>query len=111
MGHGDPVAPGGGFSVEAQRLVDAAARWDDIRSKLRTAGENVSADFDLTGLFGIADALYTASGKHAAFNAAMVTALETGATAAGLLADGLVETANDYAGTDTSAADNFGVPA
>ncbi|MFW6774210.1 hypothetical protein ACOACO_07995 [Nocardioides sp. CPCC 205120] len=110
MGHGDPVAPGGGFSVEAQRLVDAASRWDDIGSKLTTARDHVSADFDLVGLFGIADALYTASSKHADFNAAMVTALDTGATAAGLLADGLVETANDYAGTDTSVADNFGVP-
>lgn len=107
MAHGDPIPPGGGFSVEAERLVTAAGRWDTLSTNLSSAQGAMAEGAGRPLLFGAAAELAGIGRKHLAFNTTVAAALGDGSVAASLLADGLVETANDYSNTDQSQVPNF----
>ncbi|WP_110180999.1 hypothetical protein [Nocardioides solisilvae] len=101
-GHGQAHAPRGGYAVEAQDLVNAAGAWDDVSKALSKAWNLTQEGWGYPGLFGMHDTLFTAGRLHMLANRIVVNACGDGAAITGLLADGLVETANDYSGTDTS---------
>ncbi|HEY1134161.1 MAG TPA: hypothetical protein VGE77_06255 [Nocardioides sp.] len=107
MAHGDPIPPAGGFSVEAGRLVTAGGRWDDLSAGLSTAHGHMAEGAGRPFLFGVVNELAGIGRQHLAFNTAVTAALSSGSTAAAHLANGLVETANDYSDTDVSQAANF----
>lgn len=106
-GYGDSRQPSGGYSVEAQDLINAAAAWDDVSSALKKAWELTQEGWAQPGLFGMHDTLYVNGRLHMLVNRVIVNACADGRFITAQLADGLVETANDYSNTDTTQGANF----
>jgi hypothetical protein len=108
-GHGQPHAPSGGFTVEAQDLVNAAAAWDGASAALRKAWSLTQEGWGCPGIFGMHDTLFTAGRLHMLVNQVVVNGCADGSAFTGLLADGLVATANDFSNTDTTQGEAFRV--
>lgn len=106
-GAGAPHAPAGGFDVRAQDLVNAATEWDQLSAGLVQVRKKCETGWGLPLIFGAADALYTVGRLHEGFNRKACDAAWDGHVITGLVANGLVETANDFSGTDTTAGENF----
>lgn len=106
-GHGDPHPPAGGFSVEAQDLVTAASAWDGVSGALNKAWQATQEGWGYPGIFGMHDTLFTAGRLHMLVNRVIVNGCADGAAFTALLADGLVDTANDFSNTDTTQGDSF----
>jgi hypothetical protein len=106
-GHGDPHAPAGGFSVQAQDLVSASLMWDEISSALVNARNLMVSGGGYPGIFGRADTFYTAGRLHMNFNNSITRAAHDGSILTTYIANGLVEVANEFSGTDASQAQTF----
>ncbi len=106
-GAGEPQAPSGGFSVQAQDLVNAAKDWDELSGDLVEVRKKCETGWGLPGIFGFADTLYTVGRLHAAFNRKACDAAWDGHVITGLVGNGLVEVANDFSNTDTTTGENF----
>lgn len=106
-GHGVPHPPGGGFTVQAKDLVAAGDTWDDVSRVLRKVHDLCVEGYGYPGLFGSADTLYVVGRLHQDFNASVCQAAYDGRYVTSYLADGLVETANDFAATDAEQGANF----
>jgi len=106
-GAGEPHAPGGGFSVQAQDLVNAATEWDQLSTDMVDVRTKCETGWGLPMIFGAADTLYTVGRLHDAFNQKACDAAWDGHVITGLVANGLVETANDFSNTDSTTGDNF----
>jgi hypothetical protein len=106
-GAGEPHPPSGGFSVQAQDLVNAAKEWDELSGDLVEVRAKCETGWGLPGIFGLADTLYTVGRLHAAFNQKACDAAFDGHVITGLVANGLVEVANDFSNTDTTTGENF----
>lgn len=101
-GHGEEHPPAGGYSVEAQDLVAASHAWDGLSQTLGSAVPLVSEGWGYPGIFGMHDTFYISGRLHQEINRVLVNACLDGRAITRLLADGLVETANDYSDTDAS---------
>ena len=101
-GHGEEHAPSGGYSVQAQDRVAASHAWDDLSTALGSAVPLASEGWGYPGIFGMHDTFYVSGRLHLEINRILVNACLDGRAITRLLADGLVETANDYSGTDSS---------
>ncbi|MCW2834405.1 MAG: hypothetical protein JWN68_2358 [Nocardioides sp.] len=101
-GHGDPHPPSGGFSADAASLITVANCWDDMSEALKSAWDSAIKGWGYPTIFGMQDTLYVAGRLHMEINKTVVNALADGAAITSLLADGLVETANDFSKTDAS---------
>lgn len=108
-GYGEPRPPGGGFAVEATDLVNAAAAWDGVSGALKDAWAFAQEGWAYPGLFGMHDTLYTNGRLHQLVNRVVVNACADGHVITAQLANGLVETANDFSSTDQTQGDNFRV--
>jgi hypothetical protein len=106
-GAGEPHAPGGGFSVQAQDLVNASKEWDELSGDMVDVRQKCETGWGLPGIFGYADTLYTVGRLHDAFNRKACDAAWDGHVITGLVANGLVEVANDFSNTDTTTGENF----
>lgn len=106
-GHGDPHPPAGGFSVEAKDLIGASHTWDEVSSTLKKVLSLCQSGEGYAGIFGAADTLYTAGRFRADFNHAVCQAAFDGAYITSYIADGLVETANDFSHTDAEQGARF----
>ena len=104
---GEPHPPSGGFSVQAQDLVNAATEWDELSTDMVAVRLKCETGWGLPMIFGAADTLYTVGRLHSAFNRKACDAAWDGHVITGLVANGLVETANDFSDTDTTTGDNF----
>ena len=102
-----PGGPGGGFTVEAQQLLTAAAAWEDLSATLRRVWEATTEGWGYPSLFGFQDTLYAAGRLHQEINRIMVNGAADGQAITRTLARGLVEAANDYSGTDQTVGQNF----
>lgn len=100
-GYGEARAPAGGFSVEPQALVTAAATYDDLAASLAAARPLIAEGYGKPWIFGMADTLYTAGTMHMKVNGLLYKGTQDGQFMMTNIANGLVETANRYAGTDT----------
>lgn len=107
VGSGDPHAPAGGFSVRAEDLVNASKTWDDISASMIEVQQKCEVGWGYVGLFGMDDTLYTVGTMHSNFNKRACDAAWDGSVVTGLMANGLVEVANDYSNTDTTQGANF----
>ncbi|MBZ5737489.1 hypothetical protein [Nocardioides mangrovi] len=105
--HGVPHAPAGGFSVEAKDLIGASHTWDDVSSSLKKVLSLCQPGEGYVGIFGMADTLYTTGQFRTDFNHSICQAAFDGSYITSYIADGLVETANDFSHTDTDQAANF----
>jgi hypothetical protein len=100
-GHGEPHPPAGGFSVQAQALVSASADWEEVSGALKKARDlAVEHGWGQPLIFGHEATLANIGGFHDSFNETISAAAHDGHVITGLIADGLVETANDYSSTD-----------
>jgi hypothetical protein len=106
-GSGEPHPPSGGFTVRAQDLVNASKTWDDISASMREVHQKVQVGWGYPSMFGMADTLYTVGRMHETFNRRACDAAWDGSVITGLIANGLVEVANDYSNTDTTQGANF----
>ena len=106
-GHGEEHPPSGGYSVQAQDLVAASHAWDDLSTALGSAVPLASEGWGYPGIFGMHDTLFVSGRLHMHINKVLVNACSDGKAITRLLADGLVETANDYSGTDASQGEPF----
>ena len=106
-GAGEAHAPSGGFSVQAQDLVNAAKEWDELSGDMVDVRMKCETGWGLPGIFGFADTLYTVGRLHQAFNEKACDAAWDGHVITGLVANGLVEVANDFSNTDTTTGENF----
>lgn len=106
-GSGEPHAPAGGFSVRAQDLVNAAKTWDGISASMLDVRHKCETGWGYVGLFGMSDTVYTVGTMHSNFNKRACDAAWDGSVITGLMANGLVEVANDYSNTDTTQGENF----
>ena len=61
-GAGEPHARSGGFSVQAQDLVNAAKEWDELSGDMVDARMKCETGWGLPGIFGFADTLYRSAG-------------------------------------------------
>lgn len=109
QGHGEAHPPAGGFTVQAQDLVNAATAWDGVSSALQKAWSLTQEGWGYPGIFGMHDTLFTAGRLHMLVNQVIVNGCADGQAFTGLLADGLVDTANDFSNTDTTQGDAFRV--
>jgi hypothetical protein len=109
-GYGEPRPPAGGrFAAEAQDLVNAANAWEDVSTTLRSVWEMIQEGWGYSGLFGAYDVLQVSGTLHMRINEDLVNAAADGHWVTQALAFGLVETANDFSGTDQTQGDNFRV--
>jgi hypothetical protein len=106
-GAGEVHAPSGGFAVQALDLVNAAKEWDELSGDMVDVRTKCETGWGLPGIFGYADVLYTVGRLHDAFNRKACDAAWDGHVITGLVANGLVEVANDFSHTDTTTGDNF----
>lgn len=109
-GYGTPHPPGGasgGFSVEAGQLIDASHAWHQLSTTLKEVWNRAQEGWGYPGLFGMQDTLYTAGRLHQQINQTLVNGAADGHWITQTVADGLVETANDFSGTDTTVGQNF----
>ncbi|AIY17828.1 hypothetical protein GUY44_20180 [Pimelobacter simplex] len=109
-GYGEPHPPGGPngeFSAEIQDLVTASVAWDGLSAALQKVWGYASEGWGYPGLFGMQDTLYTAGRLHQTINEVLVNGAADGHWITQTLANGLVETANDLSGTDTTQGENF----
>ncbi|GAA3685413.1 hypothetical protein GCM10022237_49840 [Nocardioides ginsengisoli] len=109
-GYGTPHPPGGAhgqFSADVQELVTAAGSWEALSKALQTVWGYASEGWGYPWLFGMQDTLYTAGRLHQTINAVMVNGAADGHWITQTLANGLIETANDLSGTDTTQGENF----
>jgi hypothetical protein len=108
IGYGQPHPPAGGeFSAEARTLITTADAWDGVATTLKDVWGLTNTGAGWWMLFGAHDTLYTAGRMHASINDIIVDAAQDGYVVTTGLADGLVETANDYEGTETTVGANF----
>lgn len=101
-GHGTEHPPAGGYSVKAQDLITASHAWDALSDDLKKSWDLAAAGWGYPSIFGMHDTLYTAGSLAMEVNRVIVNACSDGAAITSLLADGLVETANDYSNTDAT---------
>jgi hypothetical protein len=106
-GHGVPHSPATGFTVEAKDLIAAGDTWDQVSHTLTKVQGLCITGSGYVGIFGMADTLYTVGSFHADFNHSVCQATFDGSYITSYLADGLVETANDFSHTDTEQSANF----
>jgi hypothetical protein len=106
-GSGEAHPPAGGFTVRAQDLINASKTWDGISASMLEVQQKCQVGWGYAGLFGMDDALYTVGQLHTNFNKRACDAAWDGSVITGLMANGLVEVANDYSNTDTTQGANF----
>lgn len=106
-GYGDPHTPPGGFAVEPKALVQASHTYDDLATSLSKARTLIAEGYGKPWIFGMADTLYTAGRMHMSVNKILYTGTQDGEFMMTNIANGLVEVANRYAGTDSVAGNAF----
>lgn len=100
-GYGDPHPPTGGFAVEPRALVQASRSYDDLADSFSAARPLIAKGYGKAWLFGMADTLYTAGTLHMKVNGTLYKGTQDGEFMMTNIANGLVEVANRYAGTDS----------
>ncbi|MDP3893836.1 hypothetical protein [Nocardioides sp.] len=109
-GYGEPHPPAGGeFAAEAQDLVNAANAWEDVSTTLQSVWGMIQEGWGYPGLFGAFDVLHISGTLHMRINEDLVNAAADGHWVTQALSYGLIETANDFSGTDQTQGDNFRV--
>lgn len=106
-GYGDEHPPSGGFAVEPRALVQASHTYDDIADSFSAARPLIAEGYGKPWIFGMADTLYTAGRLHMASNDILYRGTQDGEFMMTNIANGLVEVANRYAGTDTVSGQAF----
>lgn len=108
QGYGEPHPPAGGeFAAKPDKLVQASHAWDDLAATLQKVWDLASEGWGYPGLFGMQDTFYASGTMHQHVNQVMVNGAADGHFITQSLANGLVEVANDFSDTDTTAGENF----